>query len=54
MTAYRELGWDIKDLPNAFDYYSNQITLPLDTKLSNDDVEYVIEDFRDVVKAYLK
>ena len=54
MTAYRELGWDIKDFPNAFDYYSNLITLPLHTKLSDEDVEYVIENFKEVVGEYLK
>lgn len=53
MTAYRELGWDIKDFPNAFDYYCNLITLPLHTKLSDEDVEYVIENFREVVGEYL-
>ena len=54
MTAYRELGWDIKDFPNAFDYYCNLITLPLHTLLSDEDVEYVIENFREVVGEYLK
>lgn len=54
MTAYRELGWDIKDFPNAYNYYSNLITLPLHTKLSDEDVEYVIENFREVVGEYLK
>ena len=54
MTAYRELGWDIKDFPNAFDYYSNLITLPLHTLLSDSDVEYVIENFKEVVGEYLK
>ena len=54
MTAYRELGWDIKDFPNAFDYYCNLITLPLHTKLSDEDVEYVIENYREVVGEYLK
>ena len=54
MTAYRELGWDIKDFPNAFDYYCNLITLPLHTKLSDEDVEYVIENFKEVVGEYLK
>ena len=54
MTAYRELGWDIKDFPNAFEYYENLITLPLHTKLSDEDVEYVIENFREVVGEYLK
>lgn len=54
MTAYRELGWDIKDFPNAFDYYCNLITLPLHTLLSDEDVEYVCENFKEVVKGYIK
>ena len=54
MTAYRELGWDIKDFPNAYNYYSNLITLPLHTLLSDEDVEYVIENFREVVGEHLK
>ena len=53
MTAYRELGWDIKDFPNAFEYYENLITLPLHTLLSDEDVEYVIENFREIVGEYL-
>ena len=54
MTAYKELGWDIKDFPNAYNYYSNLITLPLHTKLSDEDVEYVIENYKEVVKEYMK
>ena len=54
MTAYRELGWDIKDFPNAFEYYENLITLPLHTLLSDEDVEYVCENFKEVVKGYIK
>lgn len=54
MTAYKELGWDIKDFPNAYDYYKNLITLPLHTKLTDDDVEYIVETFRDVVKEYIE
>lgn len=54
MTAYKELGWDIKDFPNAYDYYCNLITLPLHTLLSDEDVKYVCESFRDVVGEYLK
>ena len=54
MTAYKELGWDIKDFPNAFDYYCNLITLPLHTKLSDEDVEYVIENYKEVVKEYIR
>ena len=53
MTAYKKMGWDIKDFPNANAYYENLITLPLHTKLSDEDVEYVIENFRDVVKEYI-
>ena len=53
MSAYKKLGWDIKDFPNAYDYYINLITLPLHTKLTDEDVEYVIENFNDVAKEYL-
>lgn len=54
MTAYKAYGWDIKDFPNAYAYYENLITLPLHTLLSDDDVEYVVEKFRNIVKEYLK
>ena len=54
MTAYKEIGWDIKDFPNAYDYYQNLITLPLHTKLSDEDIAYVIDNFTDVVKEYTK
>lgn len=53
MTAYKNLGWDIKDFPNAYDYYCNLITLPLHTCLSDEDVKYVVECFREVVKEYI-
>lgn len=53
MTAYKEMGWDIEDFPNAYAYYENLITLPLHTCLSDEDVEYVIENFKDVVKEYI-
>lgn len=53
MTAYKNLGWDIKDFPNAYAYYENLITLPLHTKLSDEDVEYVGECFKKVVKEYI-
>ena len=53
MNAYKEMGWDIKDFPNAYAYYENLITLPLHTKLSNDDIEYVIEKFKEIVKEYI-
>jgi dTDP-4-amino-4,6-dideoxygalactose transaminase len=53
MTAYKQMGWDIKDFPNAYDYYSNLITLPLHTKLTDEDVQYVIDVFKDVVKKVI-
>lgn len=51
MTAYKNLGWDIKDFPNAYDFYHNLITLPLHTCLSDEDVEYVIACFTKCVKT---
>ena len=50
MTAYKDLGWDIKDFPNTYDYYHNLITLPLHTKLSDEDVSYIIEKLESVIK----
>lgn len=52
MTAYKNLGFDIKDYPNAYKHFENEITLPLHTKLTDEDVEYVIENFKDVVGEY--
>lgn len=50
MTAYKKMGIDIKDFPNAFKMFENEITLPLTTKMSMEDLEYVIENFVDIVK----
>ena len=52
-TAYKKLGFDIKDFSNAYDHYVNEITLPLHTGLSNDDVAYVIENYLEVIKEYV-
>jgi len=49
MTAYKNLGFDIKDYSNAYDYYHNAITLPLHTKLSDEDVEYVLDNFEKAI-----
>ena len=51
MTAYKALGFDIKDYPNAFHLFENEITLPLNTRMSDADVEYVLENFVEIVKA---
>lgn len=49
MTAYKALGFDIKNYPNAYHLFENEITFPLHTKLSDEDVDYIIENFREVV-----
>ena len=48
MTAYKKLGFDIKDFPNAYHQFENEITLPLNTKMTDEDLEYVIENFVEI------
>ena len=50
MTAYKQLGFDIKDYPNAYTHFLNEITLPLHTRLTNDEIEYIIEQYTDILK----
>ena len=50
-TAYKNLGFDIKNYPNAFEMYKNEITLPLYTKLSDEDIDYIVDCFKESVKA---
>lgn len=49
MTAYKNLGFDIKDYPNAYNLYKNEVTLPLHTCLSDEDVDYVISNFKEII-----
>lgn len=49
MTAYKSLGFDIANFPNAYNQYRNEITLPLHSRLSDEDVEYVISNFADII-----
>ena len=51
MTAYRALGACIEDFPNAYRFFENEITLPLHTRLSDEDVTYVIDNFVEVLKG---
>ena len=51
MTAYKALGFDIKDYPNAYQLFENEVTLPLHTRLSDEDVEYVVNNFVEIVKS---
>lgn len=49
MTAYKNLGFDIKDYPNAYDMYRNEITLPLHTRLTDEQARYVADNFTDII-----
>ena len=52
-TAYRELGFDIDDYPNAYAFFENEITLPLHTCLTDEMVEYVIDSYISIVREYI-
>ena len=51
LTAYKNLGFDIENYPNAYDQYKNQITLPLYSKLNKTDIDYIITCFKEILKA---
>ena len=51
MTAYKALGFDIKDYPNAYHLFENEVSLPLHTKLTDEDIEYVTSNFVEIVKS---
>lgn len=51
MTAYKALGYDIKAYPNAYEQYHNEITLPLHTRLTDEEVEYILGNFTDIIKG---
>lgn len=53
MTAYKKLGFDIKDYPNAYAQYANEITLPLFSRLTDEEVDYIIDNYTDVIKEYI-
>lgn len=52
MSAYRNLGFDMKDYPNSYRHFENEITLPLHTKLTDKEVTYIIDNFCDITKQY--
>jgi dTDP-4-amino-4,6-dideoxygalactose transaminase len=52
-TAYKNLGFDIKNYPNAFDMYKNEITLPVHTKLNEEDINYVIENLNKSIEGII-
>ena len=53
MTAYKNMGFDIQNFPNAYAHFANEITLPLHTKLTNEEVEYVIHTYCSIIKGYV-
>ena len=53
-TAYKKLGFDIADFPNAYAYFENEISLPLHTNLKDNELEYVIEKYTEILKGYMK
>ena len=50
LTAYKNLGFDIENYPNAYNYYVKEITLPLHTRLSDEDVDVIISNFKEIVE----
>ncbi len=53
LTAYKNMGFDIADYPNAYAYFENEISLPLYTTLTDEDVSYVIEKYKEIVGGYI-
>ena len=49
MTAYKSLGFDIKDFPNAYNQFKNEITLPLHSRLTDEEADYILTNFKDIV-----
>ena len=52
-TAYKNLGFDIKDYPNAYNQYVNEITLPLHTRLSDEEIDYILSCYTKIIKEYV-
>ena len=52
LTAYRNLGFDIKDYPNAYHLFENEISLPIYSTLSDDEVDYIAKNLLEILKEY--
>ena len=50
LTAYKNLGFDIKNYPNAYDMYKNEITLPLNSVLTKEEVKYICSNLKDLLR----
>ncbi len=53
LTAYKNLGFDIADYPNSYAHYENEISLPLNTRLTDEQVEYIIETYTAILSEYI-
>ena len=53
MTAYKNMGFDIKNYPNAYAHFANEITLPLHTKLTNEEIDYIIDNYIRIIKPFI-
>ena len=53
-TAYKQLGFNIANYPNAYAHYANEITLPLHTCLTDEDIDYIIQKFTKIIGEYIK
>ena len=54
MTAYKDMGFDINEYPNAYERFVNEVTLPLHTKLTDEEVEYIITKYRQIVRLHIQ
>ena len=54
LTAYKNLGFKVEDYPKAYEHFANEITLPLHTRLKDEEIDYVIEKYIEIVKSYIK
>lgn len=54
LTAYKNLGFKVEDYPKAYEHFANEITLPLHTRLKDEEIDYVIEKYVEIVKSYFK
>lgn len=53
MTGYKKLGFDIKDYPNAYAHYANEISLPLFSRLTDEEVDYIIKNYCEILREYI-
>lgn len=54
MTGYKNLGFNIKNYPNAYNQFKNEVSLPLHTILDDEDIEYVIDNYKEILQEYIK